>query len=221
MSPWQILWAYREAFFDGFLVTVELVLLTAAIGTVSAFALELMCQWTGGYVRRVIDMLAFCVAAIPALVILFWLYYPGQALLGIDVAPFWTALFALSLINSMALYRMVADFFADFPQQFVATGLVCGLRRGQIIRYIQVPLLLRALFPRWLDQQVVILQTSLFASLISVEETFRVAQRINAVAYIPVVIYTSMALIFLCSAGGVMYYAKWLRARFYHDFSER
>src|SRR5207245_398102 len=116
-------------------------------------------------------------------VILFWLHYPAQTMLGIVVPPFWTALTALMLINIFSVYRIVADAVRDLPKQFIATALVCGLNRNQIAWKIQTPLLLRAALPRWIDQQVVILQTSLFASLISVEETFRVAQRINSVVY--------------------------------------
>ena len=183
--------------------------------------LEWACQTAEGVLRRLIDIFAFAVSAIPALVILFWLYYPAQALLGLSVSPFWTALVALSLVNVFAVYRIVADSVKEFPKQFTATALVCGLNSQQVLRYIQAPLLLRAALPRWIDQQVVILQTSLFASLISVEETFRVAQRINSVVYQPVIIYTSMALLFLCTAGSAMYYARHLRNRFYRDFSER
>ena len=155
------------------------------------------------------------------MVVLFWLYYPGQVLFRIDVSPFTTALVALSVMNTFAVYRIIADAVKDFPRQFITTALVCGLRDEQVFWNIQVPLLLRATLPRWIDQQVVILQTSLFASLISVEEIFRVAQRINSVVYQPVPIYTAMALVFLLTAGSAMYYSKYLRNRFHRDFSER
>lgn len=221
MNSFEILWNYREAFAGGFAVTLELVVFSAIIGTSLGIILERLCTRTEGAVRRIADAMAFCVAAIPALVILFWLHFPAQALLGIVIPPFWTALTTLALINVFAIYRIVADAMNEFPKQFIASGLVCGLTRQQIVWHIQVPLLLRAMFPRWLDQQVIILQTSVFASLISVEETFRVAQRINSVVYQPVIIYTSMALIFLITAGSGMYYAKYLRGKFSRDFSER
>ncbi len=221
MNPFQILWQYREAFFSGFVVTLELLALTSLIGTVIGVSLEWICYRLEGGARRIVDGLAFCISAIPALVILFWLYYPAQSLLGISASPFWTALTALILINSFAVYRIVADAVRDFPKQFIATALVCGLNGRQIVRYIQVPLLLRAALPRWIDQQVVILQTSVFASLISVEEIFRAAQRINSKIYEPVIIYTAMAVVFLVTAGSAMYAAKYLRTKFYRDFSER
>jgi len=221
MNAFDILWQYRQAFFDGFVVTCELVILTAAGGSIAGITLEWACTQLGGHLRRGVDAVAFCVSAIPALVILFWFHYPAQALVGVVVPPFWTALTTLLIINIFAVYRIIADAVRDFPKQYVAIGMVCGLKRTHIIRYIQLPLLLRSAFPRWIDQQVVILQTSVFASLIGVEETFRVAQRINSVVYHPVVIYTSMALIFLATAGGGMYCAQILRSKFHRDLSER
>jgi polar amino acid transport system permease protein len=221
MNSLQILWQYREAFFSGFIVTMQLLILTSFIGTVSGIALEWLCHRFEGIMRRLVDGVAFCIAAIPALVILFWLYYPAQTLLGISVSPFLTALTALTLMNTFAVYRIASDAVKDFPKQYIASALVCGLKSSDIVRYIQAPLLLRATLPRWIDQQVVILQTSVFASLISVEEIFRVAQRINSVIYQPVIIYTAMALIFLVTAGSAMYGAQYLRNRFHRDFSER
>jgi len=221
MNASDVLWQYREAFARGFFVTLELVVLAGLIGTFVGFLLEWLCSLFEGPVRAGVDGVAFAVSAIPALVILFWLYYPAQSLLGVSVSPFLTALAALTLIATFSVYRIIADARRDFPQQYVTTALVLGLNKAQILRYIQMPLLIRAALPRWVDLLVVLLQTSVFASLISVEEVFRVSQRINSVIYRPVIIYSAMAVLFLVAAGSGMYLAKYLRARFHRDFSER
>lgn len=221
MNALEILWKYREAFFHGFLTTAELLFFSAVSSTLIAAALVWLCQKTSDHFRHAIDAVAFCAAAVPALVILFWFHYPAQTLLGVVIPPFWTALFTLSLINTFGIYRVIADALRDFPQQFIATAKVCGLTPLQTTRYIKTPLILRAALPRWIDQQVVILQTSLFASLIGVDEAFRVAMRINSQVYRPVAIYTAMAIVFLTTAGSAMYYARYLRLKYYRDFSER
>lgn len=221
MGPIEVLWKYREAFANGFLVTLQLLTLTCLLGTVIGLLLEWLCHYTNGVLRRIIDAVALGFSSIPALVILFWLYYPAQSLLGISVSPFGTALTALVVMNSFAVYRITSDAMHEFPKQYVSTARVCGMKPWTIIRYIQAPLLFRAAIPRWIDQQVVMLQTSVFASLISVKEIFRASQRINSVVYQPVVIYTSMALVFLITAGSAIYLAKYLRQKFHRDFSER
>jgi polar amino acid transport system permease protein len=221
MTILQILWEFRQAFLNGLIVTGALLLISAVVGTVFGALLVWFSQVAKNSVRSLADGIAFCMAAIPALVVLFWMHYPAQVLLGIVVDPFWTAAFVLALLNTFSVYRIIADAVRDLPKQFVSTGLVCGLTSAQITRHIKAPLLFRAAFPRWLDQQVVILQTSVFASLISVDEVFRVAQRINSQVYRPVAIYTAMALLFLATAGSAMQYARYFRARSHRDFSER
>ena len=221
MNPFAVLWQYRDAFLGGLSVTLQLVVVSATVGTVLGLALEWLCAALGAPARRFANAFAFTVAGIPALVILFWLYYPAQTLLGVIVSPFLTAAIALVVINTFSIYRIIADAIASFPKQYGAAAVVCGLTPRQIFRYVQTPILLRLVLPRWIDQQIVILHTSLFASLISVEETFRVAQRVNSTVYQPVVIYTAMALLFLAITGMAMYVAGHLRQRVERDFSER
>ena len=60
----------------------------------------------------------------------------------------------------------------------------------------------------------------LFASLISVEEIFRVAQRINAQIYRPVEIYTALGLFFLAVCLPVNGLAYWLQKRYTRNISE-
>jgi len=220
MSGFGILWEYRQAFMLGLLVTAELVILSCTVGTVLGVALEWLAGRKALWLRAALDWITLSVTAVPALVLLFWLYYPAQTLLRVSLSPFSTALIALVLMNAAGVYRIVADAVKEFPRQYIASGKVCGLSRGEIVRFIKFPLLMRSVLPRWVDQQVIILQTSVFASLISVTEVFRVAQRVNATEYRPIASYTAMAILFGLLAGGGMVLAKRLRRSYEHDFSE-
>jgi ABC-type amino acid transport system permease subunit len=65
------------------------------------------------------------------------------------------------------------------------------------------------------------LHATLFASLISVEEIFRVAQRINSTIYRPIEIYTALALFFLMVCLPINLLASYLKRRYTRDLSER
>lgn len=65
------------------------------------------------------------------------------------------------------------------------------------------------------------LHTTLFASLISVEEIFRVAQRINAKIYKPVEIYTALGVFFLLVCLPLNGFALGLKKRYGRNLSER
>jgi ABC-type amino acid transport system permease subunit len=65
------------------------------------------------------------------------------------------------------------------------------------------------------------LQLTLFASLISVEEIFRVAQRINATIYQPVEIYTALAIFFLIICLPLNGLAIYLKKKYTLNLSEK
>ncbi len=64
------------------------------------------------------------------------------------------------------------------------------------------------------------LQATLFASLISVDEIFRAAQNINARIYRPIEIYTSLGLLFLLICGPIHGAAIFLRRRYGRQLGE-
>jgi polar amino acid transport system permease protein len=116
---------------------------------------------------------------------------------------------------------VIKNVLVDFPRQFVDAGRVYGLSQRMIFYRIQLPIILRQTLPGLLLTQVVMLQATLFASLISYDEIFRIAQRVNSEVYRPVEIYTALAVFFLLLCIPLIVLAEWLRYRYTRDFSER
>jgi|AGTN01.2.fsa_nt_gi ABC-type amino acid transport system, permease component len=217
----DILIKYQNAFAEGLATTFRLsfiiwfsgLFLGAIVGALGArFRLSV------GIPSRVCS---FALSGVPVLVFLFWLHYPLQALLGVVVDPFVTAVATLSILNTFAVADVIRGVLLDFPSQYVVAGRVCGMSARQILVYIQLPIVLRQTVPVLLMIQVNMLQATLFASLISVNEIFRVAQQINAQMYKPVEIYTALGLLFLAICLPMNGLALWLKDRFTRDLSER
>jgi ABC-type amino acid transport system permease subunit len=145
----------------------------------------------------VIKTARFITKVIPTLVFLFWLHYPLQGLLGIVVNPFWTTVIALSVINIISTADLFSNELQLLPKSYCEAGITLGLSKKEIIRYIELPLLLRRTLPALLLNQASMLEYTLFASLISVPELFRVAQTINSMVYKPVAIYTLLVVFFI------------------------
>ncbi len=221
MSVLDILITYHIAFLQGLSVTLKLCAVIWSVGLVGGVALGVM----GGYRKeswgRVIHGSSFLFSAIPTLVILFWLHYPAQAALDVVIDPFYTAALTLSLVNIFSVAESVRLAVSDFPAQYIVAGRVCGLRSRDIVRYIQLPILFRQLLPGIMVLQVGMLHMTLFASLISVEEMFRVAQRINSMIYRPIEIYTALAFFFLLVCLPIHILAAHLKRRYTRDLSER
>lgn len=221
MSVWEILIKYYPAFFSGLGVTLKLCGIIWVLGIVLGTALGFL-GWkfarSIGWPSRGVS---FFLGGVPLLVFLFWLHYPVQAMFDVVIDPFFTAAFTLTIVNMFGVADIVRGSLNDFPQQYLIAAKVTGLSRRQTIFKIQIPLILRQILPSLIFLQVAMLHTSLFASLISVEEIFRVAQRINAQIYRPVEIYTALGVFFLGVCLPINALAYWLRRRFTRDMSER
>ena len=165
--------------------------------------------------------ISFLLAGIPVIVLLFWAHFPLQVLLERVIDPFVTAASVLSLVNTFAVAQIVTSVLGEFPEQYVTAARVCGLDTRTTFLKIKLPIVFRLLLPPLLTAQVVILQGTLFASLISVEEVFRAAQRINATAYKPVEIYSALAILFLIICVPLNALAALMKQRFSRNLSER
>lgn len=220
MTVLDILITYRQGFLQGLLVTLQLCLIIWGAGIGLGTALGIAAANDKG-LGRFTQGVAFTLSAVPTLVFLFWLHYPAQAMFGVVIDPFYTAAFTLSVVNIFAVCEMVRQAVRDFPQQYLIAAKVSGLSQRDQIFNIQLPLLFRQLIPGYLTMQVMMLHATLFASLISVEEIFRVAQRINATIYKPVEIYTALGVFFLLVCLPINGLAAYLKHRYTRDMSER
>ena len=220
MNIWEILTHYRSEWLHGLGVTLRLCVWIWGIGLSLGGILGIAgAQWkvvVGGASKAA----SFFLSGIPILVLLFWLHYPLQAYFRIVVDPFITAVVALSIVNIVLVADTIRGALNDFPQQYLAAAKVCGLNHRETVLSIQLPIILRQVIPGLLTLQVTMLQTTLFASLISVDEIFRIAQRINSEVYRPVEIYTALAILFLIVCLPLHGFALWLKHRFTRNVSE-
>ena len=219
-TVFDILWNYKAGFLSGLAVTFHLFIVIAFFGIVFGGALG----WLGSKskeARKPIKFISFLLAGIPILVFLMWMHYPLQSMLGIVVDPFYTAVLTFSVINIFAVSDLVMKTMEAFPEQYLTAAKVCGLTQKQTILKIELPLIFQQVFPGLLMLQVVMLHTTLFASLISVEEIFRVSQRINASIYKPVEIYTALGIFFLAVSLPINGFALWMKKKYTRNISER
>jgi His/Glu/Gln/Arg/opine family amino acid ABC transporter permease subunit len=193
----EILTQYNGLLLKGFFTTLKLLGLIILIGVPLGV-------WVGAYgarhskrVNALIKGLKFVTKVVPVLVLLFWLHFPLQAILGIVVDPFWTTVIALGFVNFVAVAYIVQTDLELLPASYREAGLGLGLSKAQIVRYIELPIMFRRTFAAILLNQAVMLEYTLFASLIAVPELFRVAQTINSITYDPVSVYSLIVVFFL------------------------
>lgn len=198
MSMIEIIANYHEGILSGLRVTLELCTFAWSIGLILGSTLAWLGAKRSRWIGLITRAIAFLLSSVPILALLLWLHYPAQHLLGgLVVPPFYTAAFCLSLVNTFLVANSVANVLRRFPDDYLAVARVCGLSRLDSLARIQLPIVVRELVPPLLTIQVGILQASLFAGLISVEETFTKINEIVAHEQNLVEAWSVMALLFL------------------------
>lgn len=182
---------------DGLQTTLALCTIVWCVGIATGVAAGVMAARFKRTVGIAISLLSAVVAAMPAIVLMFWFHYPLQHFLGIVVQPFITAAACLSIINMLLVSEIVRNQISEFPRQYLWAAKVAGLSQMQAMRHVVLPMVTRATLPGILGAQISMLQASIFASLISVNELFRACQRINSVVHMPVELFSALALFFV------------------------
>ena len=221
MGIFEIIHAYYPAFARGLCVTLQLAAITWIGGLAMGTMAGLLGHHSKKYFGNALKVFSFLLSGVPFLVLLFWAHYPLQELFQVVIDPFITAAAVLTIINTVGVADICRAALDNFPTEYVLAAQVCGLTRRQIARRIQFPLILRQVLPSLLNLQVSMLQMTLFASLISVEELFRVAQSINSRVHRTVEIYSGLAIFFLLICLPLNGIALWLKASFTRNISDR
>lgn len=214
MGVWEILVRYHQQLLLGLKVTILLCLATYAIGLTLGVFLGVARYRIGRWLEIPCRILAIILSALPLLVLLFWMHYPLQYLLNVVIKPIYTSIAALSLIMTFMVADIVANALRTFPEDLIDSARLAGMSKKQMAWKIQWPIIVREVIPQFLFVMIIILQGTLFTSLISVEEIFRVAQQINADIYRPVQIYTALAIFFIMICATLNLFALYLRSRF-------
>ncbi|HMV02153.1 MAG TPA: ABC transporter permease subunit [Chitinophagales bacterium] len=216
----DIIIKHKEGFLKGLIVTFEICLIVWIVGLLLGTAIGYFIS-RNKVINRTIKTLSFLLSGVPVLVFLFWLHYPAQSFFNISIAPFYTAVFMLSVLNIIAVSEIVSNGITNLPNQYLEVAKVCGISPKTTFFKIQLPLIARHIVPSLLTAQVNSLHLSLFASLISVEEIFRVSQRIISIEYKPVEIYTALGIFFLIVSLPVNGFAIYLKQKFGRRLDER
>jgi polar amino acid transport system permease protein len=206
---------YFPALLDGALVTLQLASITWLGGLVFGATIGI---WRASRMRErsrmVTDLAVLALSSVPVMVYLLWVHYPLQSWLGVQIPPFYTAAITFTIYNSLAVGEIVAGAIREVPIAYQMAARVGGVPRALYLRTVVVPLATRAALPSYLVSQVTALHLTLFASLISVDELFRAVQRINALEYDAVSIYSLLVIFYFGLSLPLLVAAKWASRKF-------
>lgn len=217
----EILQEYAAAFAGGLATTLMLFGIVSVAGLGVGVPAGILVYRAGVFAQIGFKWILVLLTSVPALVVLYWFYYPLPRLTGVELTPFWTAATALSVINAASVMDLIASRLRAFPRALDDLRVASGVSEGFFSRKVRLPYVALHSLPAYLLICVVTLHATLFAGLISVGELFRVAQRVNAVEYRPIEIYTGMAIFFVVTCVPLRLIAEWTERSVANRFGER
>lgn len=168
---WSVLWRYREALFDGLLLTLAL----SAVGLAGALAVGILAGTAGvsrrAAVRRAAASFVEIGRNIPLLIHMY-VWYLGLSFL--KLPSFWCAILALTVYCGAFVAEIVRSGIQSVPAGQEQAGLASGLSPAQTFRHVVYPQAMRIVAPSLAGIFSQLIKDSSLASVISVAElTFR------------------------------------------------
>jgi polar amino acid transport system permease protein len=217
----ELLLHYAPAFARGLGVTILLTLIVWGVGVIGGVAVGALASKRRRAFMVLVRLFAIAFGAIPVLVLLMWLHYPAQALLGIVIDPFITTAVALTMVNIVFVADTVSRTIDILPSEWTLAARTSGLSEADTLKYITLPLSFRQLVGPLVLIQIYMMQCTIFGSLISVQEIFRTIQTVNSLEYRPVELYSLLVLFFLVVCGPLHIIAHVAASKYSKDLTVR
>lgn len=141
------------------------IVLSTLIGVAAGIASAVVPRWLAGLVMA----LVYILRGIPALVLLFLVYF-GLPYLGFRAEPYTVAILGISLHMGALISEIVRGSLLSLPMSQTDGGLALGLTHGQLIRKVLLPQALRSALPPYIGLVPVTIKATALASVINIWE---------------------------------------------------
>jgi polar amino acid transport system permease protein len=193
---WRMVWDYHDQLLSGLAVTFELSIVSMAIALVLGL---IACFASLSRLRLVrapaILFVEFC-RNTPVLVQLVWVHFAWPAIVGIKFTAWTSAVIALALQSSGYLAEEFRAGIEAIDRGQIEAAQSLGMTSFRLMRRIVVPQALIKMMPGILNQFVTCFKSTSIVSIIAVQDLMYQAGLIASATFLPMPIYTLVALVY-------------------------
>ncbi|MEH5573497.1 amino acid ABC transporter permease [Raoultella ornithinolytica] len=204
-SFWPMLYA-------GLVFTIPITLISFSLGLLLGFIVALIRLYGPAPLKSVVRFYVWIIRSTPLLVQLFLIFYALPSV-GITLDAFPAAVIGFTLnVGAFTSEVIRATLLSVAKGQWEAAHSI-GMSWGQSLRYIILPQAARVAVPPLSNTFISLVKDTSLASVITVPELFLAAQRIAAVTYQPLILYSEAALLYLLISSVLSYLQSRLELR--------
>lgn len=180
---------------QGISYTVLVTLVCSVTGLVVGLFLASLRRLDLVWLTPLIDFYTYVFRGVPVLVLLFMVYF-GLPGVGFKVPPLMAMALSLGLVASAYLAEVFRGAFNSVDPAEIVAGQAMGMTRIQVLRFIELPQMLRFSVPGMLNEFTSVLKYSPFAYTVGIPEITKQAIALTSTTLRGVEIYFAVGILY-------------------------
>jgi polar amino acid transport system permease protein len=213
---WSAVWGYRQAFWQGWLLTVGISVLALVGSSVIGVTAALAQRSEILVIRYISTIYINFVRGTPFLVLILLLFY-GAPLITRDASRLLVGVLALSLFSGAYIAEIVRSGIESVGQSQRESARAIGLTRTQTYGYVIFPQAIRHILPPLAGQFASLIKDSSLLFVIGLPEVTYTAQQINSATYSTLESFLPLALAYLILTLPIALASNLLETRFRYE----
>jgi polar amino acid transport system permease protein len=179
----------------GVVYTVVVTLVCSMTGLVVSLLLSSLHRLSIKSISFLIDIYTYVFRGVPVLVLLFMVYF-GLPGIGIKPPPLLAMALSLGLVAGAYLTEVFRGAFNSVDPTEITAAQAMGMSRIQVLRYIEIPQMLRFAIPGMVNEFTSVLKYSPFAYTVGIPEITKEAMTLTATTLKGVEIYLAVGILY-------------------------
>ena len=179
----------------GVIYTVIVTMVCSMTGLVVGLLLSSLYRLSIRSLSYLIDIYTYVFRGVPVLVLLFMVYF-GLPGIGIKPPPLLAMALSLGLVAGAYLTEVFRGAFHSVDPAEITAAQAMGMSRIQVLRYIEIPQMLRFAVPGMVNEFTSVLKYSPFAYTVGIPEITKEAMTLTATTLKGIEIYLAVGILY-------------------------
>ncbi len=201
------IWANRELFLSGAVITLEIAVLGMITGTILGIIGAVARNSKNGIVRFLSSAFVEVIRNTPLLVQLY-LWYFGLGALRINISPFVCVVLALGINNGGYLTEIIRAGIEAIKKEQRHAGISLGMSRLQVFRYVVIIPAIGIVFPAVCNQFVISILASALAMIIGVSDLTYEAVNLQARTFRSIETYIVAIIVYIVLSKSIVLFSN-------------
>ena len=210
----NLIWRHFDKLWGGLLLSLELAVISIAIGVVIGLVLAVWYVSAGRVVRAIIAAYVEFIRNVPLILLVYLVFYGLPTVVDIAYSAPTSFVFTLSVYSGAYLVEVFRSGLEAVPRGQLDAGKAIGLTPWQRLVHVRLPTMLRITLPALSNTFISLFKDTSIASVISVPELTFGAQWINFNTFRIVEVYLVTTAMYLVTGYALLFGLRLVERRF-------